>query len=77
MKNMDYVLPMTAKTNRENKKFVAFINWEWVHAHHKREDGPVRPGHWCSRIIEHARQNGFAGKITPRGACRVINSHLY
>jgi hypothetical protein len=53
------------------------INWEFVHAHHKLEAGNVQPGPWCQRIIEHARANGFTGKITERGACRIINRNLY
>lgn len=57
--------------------FAHAVNWEWVHAHHKREDGRVVPGPWCSRIIGHARKNGFKGKITARGACRVVNARLY
>jgi len=57
--------------------FKSAVNWEYVHAHHKAEDGKVKPGIWCSRIIEHARKNGFTGKITDRGACRIINKNLY
>lgn len=52
------------------------VNWEYVHAHHKIEDGKVKPGPWCRRIIEHARANGYTGKITERGACRIINRNL-
>jgi len=52
------------------------INWEWVSAHHDWErDGKVAPGPWCDRIIAHARRNGYKGKITCRGACRIINQH--
>ena len=56
--------------------FAAAVNWEYVSAHHKRErDGKVKPGPWCHRIIEHARRNGYLGKITAGGACRIINAH--
>ena len=61
---------MKTKTFRES------INWEYVHAHHKLADGKVAPGPWCKRIIEHARKNGYTGKITALGACRIINAHL-
>lgn len=62
---------------KEKLNFTKSVNWEYVHAHHKLEDGKVKPGPWCSRIIEHARKNGFAGRITERGACRIINAKLY
>ena len=52
------------------------VNWEYVAAHHKRA-GNVEPGPWCQTIIEHARKNGYMGKITERGACRIINRNLY
>ena len=70
---------LTRKIKMKNAKlnFKDSVNWEYVHSHHKLEDGKVKPGPWCNRIIEHARKNGFAGKITERGACRVINSNLY
>ena len=56
--------------------FAAAVNWEYVAAHHNHErDGKVKPGPWCERIIEHAQSNGYAGKITPSGACRIINAH--
>jgi len=57
--------------------FAESVNWEYVSAHHKRErDGKVKPGPWCKRIIEHARENGYKGKITAGGACRIINALL-
>ena len=57
--------------------FAEAVNWEYVAAHHKLErDGKVKPGLWCERIIEHARRNGYAGKITARGACRIINAKI-
>jgi hypothetical protein len=57
--------------------FAAAVNWEWVNSHHKPEhDGKVKPGQWCKRIIGHARRNGYKGKITSLGACRVINANL-
>lgn len=62
---------------KTTQNFKESVNWEWVHAHHTGADGKVTPGHWCRRIITHARRNGFAGKITERGACRVINSMLW
>ncbi len=57
--------------------FQSAVNWEYVQAHHKLEGGKVKPGSWCKRIIEHARKNGYTGKITERGACRIINANLY
>lgn len=57
--------------------FTEAVNWEWVNYHHQQErDGLVKPGPWCQRVIDHARSNEYAGKITERGACRIINSHL-
>jgi hypothetical protein len=54
------------------------VNWEYVNAHHQKErDGLVKPGHWCQRILEHARDNGYTGKIKASAACRIINSHLF
>jgi hypothetical protein len=54
--------------------FSEAVNWEYVNAHHNLErDGKVEPGAWCRRIIEHAKDNGYKGKITERGACRIIN----
>jgi hypothetical protein len=56
--------------------FAAAVNWEYVSAHHSLErDGKVNPGPWCDRIIQHARSNGYKGKITNAGACRIINAH--
>jgi len=56
--------------------FAAAVNWEYVATHHNRErDGLVKPGPWCNRIIQHARSNGYKGKITSAGACRIINAH--
>jgi|GEM_PF-3537953 len=56
--------------------FTSAVNWEYVAAHHNHErDGKVNPGPWCERIIEHARKNGYMGKITASGACRIINAH--
>jgi len=52
------------------------VNWEYVHAH-QSEDGKVKPGPWCKRIIACARKNGYTGKITERGACRIINRNLW
>ena len=57
--------------------FAEAVNWEYVAAHHKPErDGKVKPGPWCERIIEHARRNGYTGRITARGACRIINAKI-
>ena len=57
--------------------FSEAVNWEWVSAHHNLDrDGKVKPGPWCQRIIDHAEDNGYAGKITQHGACRIINSRL-
>ena len=67
----------TNKNNTMKQSFIESINWEWVHAHHTGADGKIGPGPWCDKIIAHARRNGFAGKITPRGACRLINSMLW
>ena len=61
---------------KTNITFAAAVNWQYVAAHHKRErDGKVNPGPWCERIIEHARKNGYMGKITAIGACRIINAY--
>jgi hypothetical protein len=57
--------------------FTDAINWEYVHAHHPLENGKVKPGAWCQRIITHARERGFTGRITEIGACRIINANLY
>lgn len=57
--------------------FQEAVNWDYVHAHHKKEDGKVQPDSWCKRIIEHARKNGYTAKITERGACRIINRNLW
>ena len=62
---------------RTSPTFAESINFEWVHAYHKESDGRVVAGPWLDRIIDHARSNGFKGKITPRGALRIINSRLY
>jgi hypothetical protein len=57
--------------------FASAVNWEYVASHHNRgRDGKVKPGFWCDRMIEHARRNGYKGKITPAGACRIINAHI-
>ena len=57
--------------------FQKAVNWEYVAAHHNLErDGKVKPGPWCERIIAHARRNGYKGKITAAGACRIINANL-
>lgn len=58
-------------------KLAECINWEWVHSHHPKSDGRVRPGAWCRTIILHAKENGFRGAISERGACAVINRNLY
>ncbi len=63
---------MKAKTT-----FGEAVNWEFVHTQHVKESGPVKPGPWCRRIIGHARANGYTGKITEAGACRVINKNLW
>ena len=66
--------------SRKDKRDIGFaesINWEWLHAHHSREDGLVGPGAWLDRIIDHARRNGYRGRITERGALRVINRNLW
>lgn len=57
--------------------FAEAVNWEWIHAHHRREDGRAEPGPWLDRIMEHARANGFRGRITIKGAIREINRNLY
>lgn len=59
------------------QSLAASINWEWVHSHHTKDAGPVRPGPWLTRILAHARRNGWRGTVTPRGACRIINTLLY
>ena len=59
------------------KTFKAAVNWEFVHAHHPAAQGKVNPGPWVDKIIAHARENGFKGKITPTGAARTINANLY
>jgi len=58
------------------KAFQDSVNWDFVNSHHSIEDGKVKPGPWCKRIIDHARANGYTGKITERGACRIINANL-
>lgn len=59
------------------KTFAESVNWEWVHFHHPKEAGKVKPGIWCRRIIAHARENGYTGNVTEAGACRIINRNLY
>jgi hypothetical protein len=57
--------------------FAAAVNWEYVASHHNRErDGKVKTGPWCERIIDHARDNGYKGKISAAGACRIINANI-
>lgn len=68
---------MNKKSIKPKLSFTESVNWEYVHAHHAKDDGKVAPGLWSSKIIQHARKNGFAGKITERGACRIINANLY
>jgi hypothetical protein len=52
--------------------FAEAVNWDYV----RSNPGKVKPGPWCERIIEHARRNGYRGKITQRGASRVANREL-
>lgn len=63
--------------NDPDAPFRESINWEWVHAHHPEFDGPVGPGPWLDRIIAHARQNGFAGEISPAAAADIVNRNLW
>jgi hypothetical protein len=72
--NAPHIMKTTAN---KRKSFKASVNWEFVHAHHPSNHGKVKPGPWVDKIITHARENGFKGKITADGAARIINSNLY
>jgi hypothetical protein len=76
IKALEVNIKTRIKMNSKQKlTFENSVNWEYVHAHQRA--GKVNPGPWCERIIEHARKNGYMGKITEVGACRIINRNLY
>jgi hypothetical protein len=59
------------------KTFEEAVNWEYVHAHNPAADGPVEPGPWARKIIEHAKERGFDGEISEEEACEIINLYLW
>ena len=68
----------TVAVEKRQITFSQAVNWEYVHAHHTAGDGRIAvDSRFLDRIIESARSNGFAGKITRRGAATVANQNLY
>lgn len=63
---------------RKSITFTEAVNWEYVHAHHKRADGKIKAGSpFLDRIIDSARRSGFKGRITRSGAAKIANANLY
>lgn len=63
---------------KQKATFAESVNWEYVHAHHKKTDGKLSAdAPFVRRIIENARRHGFKGKISLTAAARVANANLY
>lgn len=68
---------MSTPEIQDRLTFSEAVNWEYVHSHHTAAMGKLTAeSPFVALVIEHARRNGFKGKITNRGAARVINAHL-